>query len=198
MDYSLDDYWDDIDRSLRAFAPHTYGAVFWKRSGMSVRLYEELYAEYLAAWKELDAPLVLMDGLEETLADLSSRFRVGILGQYGPPLRELLSERGLLRYFSFASTQEEFALTKPDPRYFEQVLARAGAPASESCMVGDRLDKDVFPARAVGMQTIRVRTGIYSKQEPRIREEAPDAEVPGIDGLQDVLRAGRPPADGGV
>lgn len=187
MEYSLSDYWNDIDRSLEVFALHTYGFVFWKRSDGRVNRYEALWAEYRAAWEALRLPLVIMDGLEETLAALSSRYRVGILGQYGAALRERLEDKGLLKYFAFTTTQEQFGITKPDPRFFEQVLARAGVPASESCMVGDRIDKDITPAKMVGMQTIRTRTGIYAKQEPRVREEVPDAQAARVTDLPTVL-----------
>ena len=44
-------------------------------------------------------------------------------------------------------------------------------------MVGDRIDKDIIPAKMVGMKTIRVKTGIHKNQEPRIPNEIPDLTV---------------------
>jgi ribonucleotide monophosphatase NagD (HAD superfamily) len=44
-------------------------------------------------------------------------------------------------------------------------------------MVGDRIDKDIIPAKMVGMKTIRVKTGIHKNQKPRIPEEIPDLTV---------------------
>lgn len=186
LDYSIEDYWSDIEESLRVFALHTYGYVFWKRS-KDPAAYRAWYGEYLEAWRSLRVPLVLMDGIEEALACLSSKYRIGILGQYGPELTELLESRGLLAYFAYAATQERFALTKPDPRYFEQVLALASAPPRESCMIGDRIDKDILPAMMIGMKTVRVRSGIYAVQEPRLYEELADAESISVAGLADIL-----------
>ena len=44
-------------------------------------------------------------------------------------------------------------------------------------MVGDRIDKDIIPAKMVGMKTIRIKTGIHKNQEPRIPKEIPDKTV---------------------
>jgi putative hydrolase of the HAD superfamily len=57
------------------------------------------------------------------------------------------------------------------------VYGDPGVPAADCIMVGDRLDIDIAPARALGMATIRFRTGRYRKQKPRSPAETPDAEV---------------------
>ena len=54
-------------------------------------------------------------------------------------------------------------------------------------MVGDRVDKDIIPAKAIGMKTIRLVTGIHAKQEPRTPEEAPDAQITSIEELPSTL-----------
>jgi beta-phosphoglucomutase-like phosphatase (HAD superfamily) len=48
----------------------------------------------------------------------------------------------------------------------------------EACIfVGDRLDKDIAPAKARGMATIQFRSGRHRKQRPRHEAETPDAVV---------------------
>ena len=54
-------------------------------------------------------------------------------------------------------------------------------------MVGDRPDKDIAGAKAVGMRTIRIRQGIYADQEPTAPDEHPDAEITDIRELTDLL-----------
>jgi len=51
-------------------------------------------------------------------------------------------------------------------------------------MVGDRIDKDIIPAKMVGMKTIRIKIGIYKNQEPRIPEEIPDLTVNKIEEIK--------------
>ena len=49
-------------------------------------------------------------------------------------------------------------------------------------MAGDRIDKDVIPAKQLGMKTIRVRVGLHKGQQPRTPDEIPDAELAGVAG----------------
>jgi beta-phosphoglucomutase-like phosphatase (HAD superfamily) len=65
----------------------------------------------------------------------------------------------------------------------------AGLPPAECIAVGDRLDRDIAPAKARGMATIRFRTGRYRRQQPRTPEETPDAEVTDVAELEAAIEA---------
>jgi len=43
------------------------------------------------------------------------------------------------------------------------VLEEAGTPAGEILYVGDRVDNDIVPARAAGLQAIRIRRGAHAR-----------------------------------
>lgn len=51
-------------------------------------------------------------------------------------------------------TAEEAGVSKPHPRFFQLALERAGAEASRSIVIGDRLDNDVEPAVAAGITAV--------------------------------------------
>lgn len=69
-------------------------------------------------------------------------------------------------------------------------LARALNVPGEACIfVGDRLDKDIAPAKARGMATIQFRSGRYRRQRPRSEAETPDAVVSDVMELEAALRA---------
>ncbi|MCB9516719.1 MAG: HAD family hydrolase [Candidatus Latescibacteria bacterium] len=87
-----------------------------------------------------------------------------------------LETLGLLRHFAVKEVSETLDLAKPDPRFFEALLAAAGNPA-RAIMVGDRIDNDVAPARALGLATVRLRHGSHIAQEPRGPESTPDLTV---------------------
>ena len=57
-------------------------------------------------------------------------------------------------------------------------------PPSECLFVGDRLDKDIAPARARGMATIQFRSGRWRKQRPRNDAEMPDTVVTDVRELE--------------
>ena len=119
---------------------------------------------------------------------LSRRFQLGIAGQYGREILDLLEEQSVLDCFAYRLTQDDFSITKPDPRYYEQIAKACGVHPQQCIMVGDRIDKDVVPAKQLGMKTILVRTGLHRNQQPRIPFEVPDAELEGVLGLAAAVR----------
>ena len=62
-------------------------------------------------------------------------------------------------------------------------------PPSDCIVVGDRLDKDIAPAKAAGMATIQFRSGRYRKQRPRFDAETPDAVVTDVPELEAAILA---------
>lgn len=185
-EYGISDYMNDLEEAVRIFALHVYRYIFWKNTGVKEK-YDKLFSEYERAWKELNQPLVLTENLGEVLGHLSGKYKIGILGQYDDELKKVLDENNMLGFFSFTETQERYSLTKPDPRYFEQILKHASVDPEDSLMVGDRIDKDIIPAKMLGMKTVRVRTGIHKNQEPRIFEEIPDFDIDDIKELKRIL-----------
>ena len=61
------------------------------------------------------------------------------------------------------------------------------APPSECLFVGDRLDKDIAPAKARGMATIQFRSGRWRKQRPRSEAETPDSVVTDVPELEEAI-----------
>ena len=197
--YDVERYWVDARESVDCYSPRVYRYIVWKYCGDDMATFDTLWARYHTLCKERDPGHTLMPGIGAVLSDLSSDFGVFIAGQYGRSLLDLLDQHDLLRYLSSNLTQDDFTITKPDPRYYEQILARAGRTAGRSIMIGDRIDKDVIPAKAVGMSTIRVRAGLHASQEPRTPEEMPDIEVSSVAELPEAVRrlAGKERSDGG-
>lgn len=62
-------------------------------------------------------------------------------------------------------------------------------PPVECILVGDRLDRDIAPAKARGMRTIQFRTGRWRKQRPRNDVETPDEVVTDVAELEAAIRA---------
>jgi len=172
-----DRYRADVEEAVHAFVADTYRYVFRKQGC------EVAYEAFLEEWRPSRPPLRLMEGIADELHALARRFRLGIAGQYGADLLELLENHGLLDCLAWRFTQDDFTLTKPDPRYLQQIADACGVDARECIMVGDRIDKDVIPARQLGMRTIRIRVGLHVNQRPRAPSEAPDVELESVVGL---------------
>lgn len=55
--------------------------------------------------------------------------------------------------FALVSSYETFHFTKSHPAYFAEVLARLGWPAAPVLMVGNDVERDLAPARRLGLPT---------------------------------------------
>ncbi|MCL2831753.1 MAG: HAD family hydrolase [Treponema sp.] len=173
-DYSASQYLADAEEAVYRFVPNIYDYILFKyiknidEFNVTKRNIKNEEAE------NLNSGLKLMDGIKDFLIKYSKQYKIGILGQYGQALKLFLQNENLLQYFKFTETQENFQITKPDPRYFEAVLNKCGCLPAQSVMIGDRIDKDIIPAKTIGMRTIRHRTGMHKNQEPRTPQEIPD------------------------
>jgi len=191
--YSVEDYEADVRQAIACFCPSVTMYVVWKHLRPDAELCGEVRAAIRAEYAEHEPLLRLMAGIGHEIRQLSRSFRVATAGQYGRSVLDLLDRHGLLDCFANHLTQDDFDITKPDPRYLERIAAAVGAHPRECVMVGDRIDKDVIPAKHLGMKTIRIRVGLHVDQEPRTPWEVPDAELDGVRGLAQAVRrlAGR-------
>lgn len=73
-------------------------------------------------------------------------------------------------------TSDGWGVAKPDPAFFDKVLAVAGCPPEEILYVGDSLDNDVFPAKSAGMRTALLRRGPWGYLHAA-RPEAAEADL---------------------
>ncbi len=186
--YSISSYCTDVEEAVISFCPKTYEFVFWKYLKDNLSLFRELYESYLFRWKEQKPPLKLSGGLEKELREICREFKIGIAGQYGQEILAFLEQQAILDCFTYRLTQDDFPITKPDPRYFEQITKSFGVTPQECILVGDRIDNDIVPAKQLGMKTILIRAGLHRNQQPRIPFEIPDAELNEVIGLAKTVR----------
>lgn len=187
--YCLEDYWNDVEEAVVRYAPKVYAYVLWKHCSGVRELFERLYGEFRARQREADMPLVAMAGIEQEIKELAERYSLVLAGQYGGSIYSLLDQIGIGTLFANRLSQDDFGITKPDPRYLIQLAERAGFEPSECVMVGDRIDNDVIPARQAGMGTVLVRTGIHRNQQARLPQELPEIDLLSTKGLAATVLA---------
>lgn len=82
---------------------------------------------------------------------------VGLAGNQTARAEDIL--RSLDLPVDVIGTSDGWGVEKPSPAFFERVVAEARCHGSAVLYVGDRLDNDVKPAQAAGMQTALIRRG---------------------------------------
>lgn len=111
-------------------------------------------------WAHLSPPIASM---QDVPARLAPHYRLGILANQPAQVEAVLAERNLLQYFEILAISDKLNLHKPDPRLFQWAVDASGLPPSSILMVGDRIDNDVIPAKAVGMKTAWLRLGYENR-----------------------------------
>jgi HAD superfamily hydrolase (TIGR01549 family) len=181
--YAIKNYWNDVDEAVYRFVSKVYDYILYKNI-KNIDDFKKAKTQYKNELKNTPAKFEFMDGLQIFLETFSKHYKIGILGQYGKDFKQFLEDKDVLKYFTFTEMQDDYKITKPDPRYFEAILEKCKCKPEESIMTGDRIDKDIIPAKAIGMKTIRIKTGIHKNQEPRIPEEMPDLTVEKINEIK--------------
>lgn len=112
------------------------------------RRYVELYQ---SAWKPVPDAIPVL----ERLKDMGVGLAVVTNGDGGMQ-RAKLSRMDLLPRFDWVVISGEVGAAKPDPVIFEHLLAVSGREPGRFLFVGDRRDKDVDPARRMGMAALQI------------------------------------------
>ena len=94
----------------------------------------------------------------------------------------LCDEYGYGNLLSFVVDSHRFGAAKPDLSIFRHALALAGTRADRTGFVGDSLDRDIEPARALGMRTFWI-----PYRTPPSRPAAADVMLDSLAGLPEAL-----------
>lgn len=112
--------------------------------------YEELTVEYLPE---------LLPGVEATVAALAGRYRLGLICNTGYTggrvLRQVLAERGLVRYFQVLTFSNEHGFLKPHPTIFHDTLKALAVLPGQAVHIGDTEEMDIAGAQGAGMYAAR-------------------------------------------
>ena len=127
-------------------------------------------------------------GVKDLLVRLCGQYSLGVIANQAPGVESRLRDFGILEYFELVIASAEVGLSKPDPRIFQLALDRAGCRAEQTVMVGDRLDNDMIPARALGMKTVWVRQGDWKYASPRTPEKTPNLVIEDLKELEEMLK----------
>jgi FMN phosphatase YigB (HAD superfamily) len=91
------------------------------------------------------------------LASFARRFKIGVVSNFYGNLERVLAEAGLASWISAITDSGRLGCYKPDPGIFTASLAQLGVHPRQALMVGDSIEKDCAPARALGITAVWLR-----------------------------------------
>ena len=90
----------------------------------------------------------------ELLAELAGRgFTLGVVSNGCGNVDKLCDDFGYTPFLSVIVDSRRVGLFKPDPAIFQYAAEKLGRDPGEIMMVGDSFDRDVRPAKQIGMKT---------------------------------------------
>jgi putative hydrolase of the HAD superfamily len=114
----------------------------------AARLRAELVAKFVAPVRRAAR------ANREMLAGLKARgFELGVISNGCGNVDVLCDDLGYAPFLSLVVDSRRVGLYKPDPAIYTYAAARLGRPPASIMMVGDSFERDVRPAKSIGMKT---------------------------------------------
>lgn len=129
---------------------------------------QEADARYYIFIRDYEALTRPFDDAEPCLQSLAGE-RLGIISN-GAREQQVgkLKRAGLLKYFSVMVYSEDVGLGKPAAGIFLEACRKAGDALEECAHIGDDLEADVVPSRALGMRGIHLSRASKSPAGPPV------------------------------
>jgi FMN phosphatase YigB (HAD superfamily) len=129
----------------------------------------------------------LYPDVQPFLAALHGSVCIGVLANQEAVVVDALRRDGIADYIDVWGVSALVGYEKPSPELFGWALTEAGTDATAAVHIGNRLDTDVRPAKALGLGTVWVTRGEAPDAPTAEQRAEPDLVVPSLDGLADVL-----------
>ena len=151
---------------------------------MGVKRPARFVAAAVAAYHNTKSSIQPYPEVPKTLMELKERGYRLYVATNGDAVKQWdkLIRMGIHLFFEDVFVSGEVGEEK-SPHFFKKVLSEINAHPSECIMVGDRADSDIAPAKKVGIYTIRILQGPYSKEKGKA-----DAQIRNFSELLDVVK----------
>ena len=123
----------------------------------------------MCEWKEVQACL----GAKEALEYLSKEYKIYIATGAGvstqSQIKKAFDRVELSHYIDGYFCKNNVGLEKGTPEFLKAILVRLHVKPEEVIMVGDKLDKDIKPALALGMNGVWLSDEVVTHTPPNLR-----------------------------
>ena len=108
---------------------------------------------FRAAWGKTHTLVPEAEEMLETLKNKGYRL-FAASNSFGHLQRSRLEQAGILHYFEDTFISMDIGYDKPDIRFYQEALRRAGLKPGEVLMIGDSMTTDIEGAKKAGMDAL--------------------------------------------
>lgn len=127
------------------------------------------------------------DGKECLVKLKQAGLKIGIIANQPKAAADRLKQDDLIQYIDFLGISTIVGFEKPDPAFFKLAIKELALPADQIIHIGNRIDTDVNPAKALGMKTVWVRRGEANPQPSTADLAAADITVGDLKNLNQLI-----------
>jgi len=123
--------------------------------------FKYISAAVMAYHKEKIESIKLYDDVKPCLIKLREKGLKSAIISDGLPLKqyEKILRLGIDDLIDLTVISDEIGIRKPNPKLFEFCLKKFNIEGTETIYIGDRLDKDIIPAKLCNINSILIRRG---------------------------------------
>ena len=115
-----------------------------------------------------------------------ARFKLGVISNWDLSMEPVIERLGVRDRFRVLVCSCKVGIAKPNHGVFEHALMKAGAAPTQAWYIGDQVEYDIAPAKALGMKTALV--DYYGKIKDAQRGEA-DVYAPSLSlAVSEIMR----------
>jgi len=133
------------------------------------------------------APEEMYPEVPSVIGELAGRYGIACITNHFSWVRDRARAAGFADRVKVWAISAELGVSKPDPAIFVAALREAGAAPERVTMVGDRLDRDIMPAKELGMRTIWVLRNEAPDDPTDEQRAVPDAVVTSLESVPAIV-----------
>lgn len=110
-------------------------------------------------WNQIIEDLGVLPGIADILRELNKNYKLAIASDEFIEILERKLEKIFgewENYFEFLITPDTTGSMKPSKKYYEIILEKTGFLPEEAIMIGDSWNRDLEPAKSLGIKTILI------------------------------------------
>jgi len=188
-----------IDREFSLKGPHSppdnydrhiWFAEYFKRVGIKAtkQQIDDMVTLY---WRFVIEAVKPMPHAQEVLRTLKSDYKLAVMTDSDGD-RRLKAERikavGLGEFFDFFITGDDVGINKPDKEFYFQIFKKLKVSAEECIMVGDKPQVDLELAKKLGMKTIWMKHGEWTRRLGDTHFDYVDYEITDLKQLLEIMK----------
>jgi len=170
-----DKYGIEYNKIFQKFLQKTEGNIDYKILANGIIAYRKMKENYLVPYT----------GVKATLKKLKKKkYKLAIISD-APKIKawERLVAMGIDSYFDAVVTKGNVKVQKPSSKIFRKALQLLKVKPKEAVMVGDRIERDIKGAKALGIRTVFARYG-----NKKVKKSGADYEIKKFDEILGIVK----------